>query len=299
MRVSNKIVSDATKYNLANITNRLNRANMVVATQKRILRLSDDPVGLTQALNMKSGLANIEQLNRNITVGESWLTASESAQTAVQNLVIDVKALCVQMVSATTGSKERNSAAQTVQNLLEEIASLANTEVNGRYIFAGSNTDSPAYTLNSDNSVTYNGDTNAFAIQLGRNATIEVGATGTSVFQPSGAGAGDDIFGIMADLVTALQGNDIAGIQTVMTNLDSFFDHNTARISDVGSKMIRLETKENVLAELKIANTERLSTVEDADIIEAIMNLKAQEVAYEAALNAASKVLNLSLMNYM
>jgi len=299
MRVSNKIVSDATKYNLANITNRLNRANMVVATQKRILRLSDDPVGLTQALNMKSGLANIEQLNRNITVGESWLTASESAQTAVQNLVIDVKALCVQMVSATTGSKERNSAAQTVQNFLEEIASLANTEVNGRYIFAGSNTDSPAYTLNSDNSVTYNGDTNAFAIQLGRNATIEVGATGTSVFQPSGAGAGDDIFGIMADLVTALQGNDIAGIQTVMTNLDTFFNHNAARISDVGSKMIRLETKENVLAELKIANTERLSTVEDADIIEAIMNLKAQEVAYEAALNAASKVLNLSLMNYM
>ena len=111
MRVSNKIVSDTTKYNLANITSRLNRANMVVATQKRILRLSDDPVGLTQTLNMKSGLANIEQLNRNIAFGESWLTVSESAQTSVQNIVVDVKVLCVQMVSATTGSKERNSGA--------------------------------------------------------------------------------------------------------------------------------------------------------------------------------------------
>jgi flagellar hook-associated protein 3 FlgL len=299
MRISNKVITDATKYNLANITEQMNRANMVVATQKRILRLSDDPVGLTQVLNMKSGLANIEQLGRNINMGKSWLTASESAQTNVQNLVMNVKELCVQMASGTTGASERSSAGETVQNLLEEIVALANTEVNGRYIFAGSNTESPAYTLNADNSVTYNGDTNAFAIQIGKNATIEVGATGTSVFQPSGAGADDDIFEVMANLVTALRGNDIAGIQGALTNVDTFFDHNSATIADVGSKMIRMETKENILSDLKIANTERKSKVEDAEIAEAIMDLKAKEVAYQAALNAASKVLNLSLAEYI
>jgi flagellar hook-associated protein 3 FlgL len=299
MRVSNKIIFDNVKLNLANITEELNRANMVVATQKRILKLSDDPVGLTQVLSMKSSLSNIEQLSRNISMGKSWLVASESAQTSVQDLVSEAKALCVQMASANTGAAQRRSAAEIVQNTLEEVVSLANTQVNGRYVFAGSKTDAAAFTLNSDNSVTYNGDSNPFTIKIGKDATVEIGGDGQAAFQPSGAGGSDDIFIILKDLKTALQGNDISGIQTAMTNLDTHFDHNSAQIADVGSKMIRMEIKDNVLQNLDIATTERLSKIEDAEITEAIMDLKAKEVAYQAALAASSKVLQLSLVNYM
>ncbi|MBN1843467.1 MAG: flagellar hook-associated protein FlgL [Deltaproteobacteria bacterium] len=299
MRVSNKIIFDNVKLNLAKITEELNRANMVVATQKRILKLSDDPVGLTQVLSMKSSLSNIEQLSRNISMGKSWLVASESAQTSVQDLVSEAKALCVQMASANTGAAERRSAAEIVQNTLEEVVSLANTQVNGRYVFAGSKTDAAAFTLNSDNSVTYNGDSNPFTIKIGKDATVEIGGDGQAAFQPSGAGGSDDIFRILKDLKTALQGNDISGIQTAMTNLDTHFDHNSAQIADVGSKMIRMEIKDNVLQNLDIATTESLSKIEDAEITEAIMDLKAKEVAYQAALAASSKVLQLSLVNYM
>jgi len=299
MRVSNKIISDMTKYNLNRISEELNQANLVVATQKRINRLADDPVGLTQVLNMKSSLSNIEQMGRNIAMGKSWLAASESAQRSVQDIVSDVKQLSVQMASATVGSAERQAAGEEVQNMLEEVVALSNTEVNGRYIFAGSKTDAAAYTLNADNSVTYNGDGNAFSVKVGKDATIEVGADGRAIFQPSGAGADDDIFVILADLKTALDGDDVGGIQTALSNLDTFFDHTNSTISDVGSKTLRMEIKDNVLSELDLSTTERLSEIEDAEITEAIMDLKAKEVAYEAALSAAAKVLQLSLMDYM
>lgn len=299
MRVSNKTVFDTARFNLANLTNDLNRANMVVSTQNRLLKLSDDPVGLTQVLNMRSSLSNIEQMGRSISLGKSWLASSESAQTSVQNLVSDTKALCVQMASATTGAAQRRSAAESVENNLKEIVALANTDVNGRYIFAGSETDSTAFTLNEDNSVTYNGDNNAFTVKIGRNASVEIGGDGQAVFQPSGAGASDDIFVIMKDLITALQGNDIGGIQTAMTNLDTFFDHNSAQISDVGSKMIRMEIKANVFQDLEISTKERLSEIEEPDMVEAILELKAKELAYQAALASTSKVLQLSLVNYM
>ena len=141
MRVANKTIYDVIKYNLGNITDALNEANKVVATNKRISDLSDDPVGLTQALNIKSSLSNIEQLGRNISLGKSWLESSESTLSHVQGLISDAKALCVQMVTASTGSSERISAAATVQNMLEEVLSLANTDVNGRYIFSGSKSD--------------------------------------------------------------------------------------------------------------------------------------------------------------
>lgn len=299
MRVSNKTVFDTARFNLANLTDDLNRASMVVSTQNRLLKLSDDPVGLTQVLNLRSSLSNIEQMGRSIALGKSWLASSESAQTSVQNLVSDTKALCVQMASATTGAAQRRSAAESVENNLKEIVALANTNVNGRYIFAGSETDSTAFTLNGDNSVTYNGDNNPFTVKIGRNASVEIGGDGQAVFQPSGAGASDDIFVIMKDLITALQGNDIGGIQTAMTNLDTFFDHNSAQISDVGSKMIRMEIKDSVFQDLEISTKERLSEIEEPDMVEAILELKAKEFAYQAALASTSKVLQLSLVNYM
>jgi flagellar hook-associated protein 3 FlgL len=299
MRVSNKIVADITEYNLNRITDALNQANLVVATQKRINTLADDPVGLTQVLNMRSSLSNIEQMGRNIAMGKSWLAASESAQRSVQDIVSDVKQLCVQMASANVGTAERQAAGEEVQNMLEEVVALSNTEVNGRYIFAGSKTDAAAYTLNADNSVTYDGDSHAFSVNVGKDASVEVGADGRSIFQPSGVGAADDIFVVLADLKTALDGSDVGGIQNALSALDTYFDHTNSTISDVGSKTLRMEIKDNILSELDLSTTERMSKVEDAEITEAIMDLKAQEVAYEAALSAASKVLQLSLVDYM
>jgi len=292
MRVANKTIYDIIKFNLGNITEELNRANKVVATGKRITELSDDPVGLTQALNIKSSLSNIEQLGRNISMGRSWLTASESALTQVQNQISDARALCVQMATATTGSAERASAAATVQNTLEEIVSLANTEVNGRYIFAGSKTDAAPFSRDNDtNVVTYNGDNKAFTIKIGRDATVEVGSDGEAVF--------GDIFTTLSDLKDALEADDVSGIQAAMSNLDTHFDRISTKISEIGSKMLRMETKEKVFQDLNITNTERLSKIEDADITEAIMDLKAKELAYKAALASSARVMQLSLVDYL
>ncbi len=297
MRVTNSIIYDTIKLRLSRITEELNKANTVVATGKRILKLSDDPVGLTQGLSIKSTLSNIEQMGRNITLGKSWLAASESAMTQVQDIISEAKALSVQMASDTAGEAERRSAAETVQNLLEEIVSLANTEVNGRYVFAGSETDTAPFSLESDNSVTYHGDNNPFTVKTGKDATVQVGSDGEAVFGT--IGQPDDIFKAFNDLKTALEGDDISGIQAGMDDLDSRFDHITSRISDIGSKMLRMEIKENIFQDLNITNTERLSRIEDADITEAILDLRAKEVAYQAALSSASKVLQMSLLDYM
>ncbi|MGD8512996.1 MAG: flagellar hook-associated protein FlgL [Deltaproteobacteria bacterium] len=295
--MSNTIIYDTIKLRLSKITEELNKANTVVATGKRILKLSDDPVGLTQGLNIKSALSNIEQMGRNITLGKSWLAASESAMSQVQDVISEAKTLSVQMANSSIDASERRSAAETVQNLLEELVSLANTEVNGRYIFAGSETDTTSFNLESDNTVTYHGDNNAFTVKIGKDATVEVGSDGEAVFGT--LGQPDDVFRAFDELKTALENNDISGIQAAMSDLDSRFDHVASKISDIGSKMLRMEMKENIFQDLDLTNTERLSRIEDADITEAILDLQAKELAYQAALSSASKVLQMSLLDYM
>jgi flagellar hook-associated protein 3 FlgL len=287
MRVANKTIYDAVTYNLSNCTQEMNKANEIVSTGKRINNLSDDPVGLTQALNVRSAISNLEQMQRNISRGNSWLASSESALTHVEDIISDTKALCVQMATATTGSAQRLSAAGTVQNMLDEIISLANTNVAGSYIFSGSKTDRTPF---SDNG-TYNGNSNAFTVKIGKDATVEVGSDGDAVF--------GNIFSTMADLKTALETNDVGGIQDAMSNLDEHFDDISAKISDVGSKMNRMDVKEKIFQDINLANTDRLSKIEDADMAEAIMELKAREFTYQAALSSSAKLMTLTLMDYM
>lgn len=287
MRVANKTIYDFIKFNLGNITEELNKVNKIVSTGKRITNLSDDPVGLTQALDIKSVLSSTEQLERNIILGKSWLTASESALTSVQNLISDANALCVEMASATKGAAERASAANIIQNTIDEILSLANTEVNGRYIFAGTNTAVAPF--NEDGS--YNGNDNPFTIKMSRDATMAIGSDGEAVF--------GTIFQTMTDLKEALEGNDVNGIQEAMTNLEDHFDHITTKISDIGAKTARMMIRESILQDSNIFNTDRLSQIEDADIAEAIIDLKEKELAYQAALSSSAKIMELSLVDYL
>jgi len=69
MRVSNKTFFDTARFNLANLTDDLNRANMVVSSSNRLLKLSDDPVGLIQVLNMRSSLSNMQHFLWQIMAG--------------------------------------------------------------------------------------------------------------------------------------------------------------------------------------------------------------------------------------
>jgi len=140
MRVATQTKYDLIDYNLSRITENLKQASQVVSSGKRINALSDDPAGVVHSLGIKSALANVDQIGRNIDLGESWLVGAEGALRHSQNLLIDAKVLCIGMASASQSPADRQSAAVVVQNIRDEIVSLANTQGSCRYVFAGTDT---------------------------------------------------------------------------------------------------------------------------------------------------------------
>jgi flagellar hook-associated protein 3 FlgL len=287
VRVASKTVYDAARFNLASIQEQLYKANQVVATGKRISTLSDDPVGLTQSLHVKSALSNLEQLGHNISMGKSWLTASESALSQVQDIISDARALCVQMVSGTIDLSQQAPAATIVQNHIDEIVSLGNTKINDQYVFAGWKTDTVPFGQDG----AYHGDNHAFTIKIGNDTTIEIGADGEALFQ--------ELFTTLSDLKDALTGNDVEGIRAAMTSLDIDLDRITTKISDIGSKVLRMETNEQIFQEVTVSSTQRLSEIEDADMAAAIIELESREVVYRAALASSARIMQLSLVDFL
>jgi len=309
MRISNKAIYDTVTHNLAHVSDAMLHANQVVSTGKRINRLSDDPVGLVSVLNLRSSLDYIAQLERNISMGNSWLAMGETALAQVEEVLSQAKVLTIQMANDTQGAQERASAAVEVEGYFHQVLSLANTQVDGRYIFSGTQTATAPFAWGVDGfgnpGILYQGNDTEFEINIAQGINVAVGRDGTDIFGGhafdwSDPDAGqDNIFKTLLDLKGHLESNDRDGIQTAMGELDSHMDNLRTLIADTGAKMNRLELKSNIIQDLRLTYTDRKSELEDADIAEAIMDLKAKELAYQAALNSSAKVMKMSLVDFL
>ena len=107
------------------------------------------------------------------------------------------------------------------------------------------------------------------------------------------------IFETLMDLKGYLLANDVEGIFRSVTRLDFHFDHFSTTISDSGAKELRLDIREKLISDLNVSYMDRKSKLEDADIIEAVMVLRAKEVAYQAALASSARLMQLSLVDYL
>ncbi|MBW1802923.1 MAG: flagellar hook-associated protein FlgL [Deltaproteobacteria bacterium] len=308
MRVANKSIYDSVRWNLDKITRDMSEANTMVSSMKTLQDLSDDPVAMVTVLDIRSSISNIGQLEENITMGKPWLNMGESALTQIEEVLGEAKTLCIQMASGTVGGSERADAVTHVDGYLRQILSLANTGIGDRYIFSGTKTDTPPFAFDDDTNptqVTYSGNGTAFAVKIGKSNSVEVGRDGETVFGDDNitwsdpAAGQDNIFKTLIDLKTHLLNNDAEEISATLDKLDNHLDTVSNMISDTGGKIIRMEVKETIIKDLNLNHSERKSQLEDADMAEAVMNLKTKEIAYQAALSSSAKVMSLSLVNYL
>ncbi len=185
MRITHKAIFEISSYQLgANLEN-LSNANEVITTGKRINKISDDPVGIAQVLDLKTGISNLEQLERNITTGTSWLTAGETALSSVSDLLVEAKTIAEQLANGTYDATQRAVAAGRISGILRQTVQFSNTIVNGQYIFAGTKTNIQPFALNSDANpemVTYSGNDSEFAVKISKDAIVPVGYNGEDVF---------------------------------------------------------------------------------------------------------------------
>jgi len=89
-----------------------------------------------------------------------------------------------------------------------------------------------------------------------------------------------------------ISGEDIA-------NLDAAIDDTLRIRSQVGARTSRLENALNRLGDLALNFKKLLSTNEDIDLAEVIMQLKEQQSVYETALAAAAQVIQPTLLDFL
>jgi flagellar hook-associated protein 3 FlgL len=296
MRVATRTLYQGMNERISGLTAELTEVNKKISSGKKINRPSDDPIGIMESMQLKTALAQFDQYGRNIEHAQAWDKQSESVLSQAVDLVTRAKEIGVQMASDTQNAATRSSAAVEIGQLIDQAISLANTKLNGRYIFAGYKTSTVPFTKVTAGGIEtaqYNGDSNDFQMQIGKEENIFVGRNGQTVFMDS------NLFDTLGNLKKALEDNSTDDIAQQLDSLSSVADDLNNQISDIGARENRLEGKQNLFNQVKLDFEERLSEVQDSDLAEMMIELQAKQVAYQAALTSAAKLQALTLMNYM
>jgi len=295
MRVSDQQLYGSTAGSLQRIKQHIVRDQEQIATQQRIAKPSDDPSIFGQVVLEKSALADNDQWIRNIQFGTARVAVADQTLGEAQNLISRIRELAVQARSDTTSAQGRVTIAQEVRQLHRQLIQLANAEVSGQPVFAGTKTGAPPFVLGAGDAVTYQGNSESQSIAVGPNQTTQIVLPGDQVF----AGATTNIFDDLSNLLVALETNNGAGIEVGIGSLDQAVDQLSLAQGQIGAIANRLDTAHGSLLVVSAAIQQALSDQTDTDLATVLTELQVQQTAYQATSQTFSRLFDSSLLKFL
>ncbi|MDT8405742.1 MAG: flagellar hook-associated protein FlgL [Methylococcales bacterium] len=202
-----------------------------IATGRQNLNPADDPVAAARELDLTRTLSATEQFQDNITQARARLQIEESALSGTENLIFRAKELTIQAANDPLSSADRIAIKQEVDQLLDELASLANTRgPNGEFIFSGEFSDQPAFALDAETGrYEYQGGINRRLVAIGSERQVADNDLGYNVFSAIPSDAPDANEDGQRSLLNTLT--------TLSQALGGTFDNPPASIT--GTRMLR------------------------------------------------------------
>jgi flagellar hook-associated protein 3 FlgL len=295
LRVTERGMHQAMLSNLQTSVQKLSKLQEQIASGKQINKPSDSPDGTVSALRYRGDLRRIEQYKRNAQDGLDWLNVSDTALQRGVEALNRARELSIQARNGALDAAAREGMAREVDALRETMLTLANTAVGDRPLFAGTASVASAYDANGVYQGTLPGTAgDRIERQLDRESAVRVNLTGPEAFGTPGA----DVFKNLADLADRLRTNP-AALGTSMDELSGAQARLRSALATVGARSNQVNSMIERNEAMRLDATQGLADVESIDITEATLNVKLQEVAFQAALSAAAKVTRSSLMDFL
>lgn len=146
---------------------------------------ADDPAAAVRVLDLEGTIAKTNQYQSNISTVRGRLNVEESALETSGNILNRAKELTIQGMNASLNSSDRLSIKFEVDQLIQEMAGVANTQnANGEFIFSGDLATVPAFALHpTTGEYVYQGGPQQRVLQISPTRQVADGDLGFNVFQ--------------------------------------------------------------------------------------------------------------------
>lgn len=289
-------ITDAASYqnlltSLQGIEQRMNTAETQVSTGNRINQPSDDPSGSADLVQLTGDQSEMSLYMSNAQAAQNRLSYTDTVLNGVQSLV--QQAINTGQL-ALSNSQSASEDVTQINSLRDQIVSSANTAYQGTFLFGGTATNTQPYVEQPDQSVTYQGNSGATQVQVGRATTLQTQIPGSQVFSGS-----INVFDTLQQLAGAVNSGDTSAIQAQVSNLQQYYDSVSAVRAHVGSLTNDAQNTQTDITSYQTALTSDQNRIQSADMAKAATNLTQTQNELQAALEAGAKISQVSLLDYI
>lgn len=310
MRVASNSYSDSLINHLQTLTRRQTALQTQIATGQRFKSAAEDPLAAQQVLDLRDESVATSQYQKNIQIHQEFATANHSALKSLHKIVNRAQEIAVSADQIESPDALKAYGLE-VGELIKQAIHISNRQYRGEFIFSGTKSGNTTYTPTLDatgrvQSVEFGGNESQANSEIAPGVLI---ASRVSAENRSGSGelglfadarTGSDLFGHLITLQNQLLSGDAKSIQEqtrveLAKDEENFLYH----VASNGALQSRLETMLSLNKDHALALEGNLSKRTDIDFPEAIVRLTQQQTAYQATLQSAGSVLNMSLLNYL
>lgn len=292
MRITNNMISRNSLAGLQRALKQVEQAQNRTTTGLRVERASDDPSAANSIMASGSSIRAIDQYKRNINSARARLDREESILGSVTQMLERAKELGIQQGSGTADAQTRLTAKAEIDQLIQTVVQLGNTSHQGEFLFGGDQSDVAPFTTNVP-PFSAAPPTGTRRTEIASALTVRTNHNGTEVFLNTG------VLAALDQLSVALGANDQTAVQTTLSALDSAHASVQVLVGEVGASGQQLDVATANLDALDTSLRSFKSQLQDADIEQAVTELVGRQTAYQAAMLATSRVMNLNLSDYL
>ncbi|WP_312764832.1 flagellar hook-associated protein FlgL [Stutzerimonas balearica] len=304
MRISNAQIT-ATMHGSLNISSeKLGKLMQQMATGKRMLRPSDDPISAVRVLRIEREEATLTQYRTNIANVSGNLSKQESNLKAASDSMLSVRDLLLWAANGSNTSEDLAAIANELKTLEGTILSFANVrDEEGRYLFAGTLSDRPAVTFDAaSDSYQLSGNAGHRQAAVANGVLVEENVTAAEIF-----GGGVDMLNRLHELVAmledpALDAGDPAvrsQISATMDALDLTHGELLGAVTDLGGRQNTLTLLTGSNEDVSLVNQKIEGKLSTLDYAGASIDLNNYQLSLQATQKTYLKINGLSLFGLL
>lgn len=300
MRISTNTMYQTAIAKISTLQAEQSKIQQQIASEKRILTPSDDPIAASRALSISSSQSQNAQFASNRQIANTSLTGLDTSLGSITELLTSTRTTLVGN-AGTLSADQRTVLSTNLKGSLQTLLGYANTkDATGNYMYAGFQGNTVPFTATATGA-TYNGDSNQQQLQVDSQRKMVINAPGDSVFQAGG----NDVFSTYSDLITILDNpastaTDVSNaVATALTSMDTAISTVANTRSAVGTKLNELDALNESGDSRELQYAKALSELVDLDYAQAISDLSQRKVVLEAAQQSFIQVTGLSLFNFI
>lgn len=266
MRITHTYTTRSIKSQLARRVAGMEGAWRHVSSGKQVERPSDDPAAVSRILSYRSLLGAVKERRFQVEAGVSLLATADVALDSASQAVMKAQDLALASGSGSNNESDLRHMSLQVDQLLENLKDVANAKYDNRLLFA-------------DGAVNFSA-TDVAGLRLSRGSVFGVSFKALEQLR---------------DELAAGKGATGETLEAIEAGLDVLVSYRT----QVGARENRLEALQSRLLVMEEDLISRKSSDEEVDMARAMVDLKEEEIAYQAALAATARLMHVSLVDYL